>query len=316
MMWVIVVIAGSAAVLLAVTQGILLACLWRRDARPRKASPFAGQIREGQAVIDALPFEEIFITSHDGLSLCGRFYPSASPSPDAVVAVHGYRSSGRDDFSVLLPFYHAQGWNVLLIDQRAHGNSGGHLIGMGALERFDCRRWTQVLHQRLETEHGRARILLHGVSMGGATVLMAGALPLPDSVCGIVSDCGYTSTWEAFAHVLRRRYHLPPFPLLYLFERLCRLEGGYSFRSPSPLEAAAAARVPVIIVHGAEDRFVPVWMAHLLYEACSQARRLLIAPGARHAQSAYTASEAYFQMIEELENIREEAFAGGGSKIK
>lgn len=300
-MWAFAVIAGIAAILLAAAQGILLACLWRQKGpKSKKTSPFAGQIREGQAVIDALPFEETFITSHDGLHLCGRFYPSASPSPDAVIAVHGYHSCGRDDFSVLLPFYHAHGWNVLLIDQRAHGNSGGHLIRMGALERFDCLRWAQVLQDRLKAEYGRARILLHGVSMGGSTVLMAGALPLPRSVCGIVSDCGYTSTWEVFGHVLRRRYHLPPFPLLYLFEGLCRLEGGFGFHSPSPLEAAAAARVPVIIVHGAEDRFVPTRMAYRLYEACPQARRLLIVPGARHAQSCYAAPEAYFQMLEEL----------------
>ena len=137
----------------------------------------------------AIPYEPISITSYDGLPLYGKCY-LASPEAPWLIMFHGYRSGAERDFSGGLPFGIESGFNVLLVDQRAHGKSGGRCLTFGIKERHDCLSWIEYVRSRTEDT---AKIVLYGMSMGAATVLMSTALKLPQNVVGIVADCGYTS---------------------------------------------------------------------------------------------------------------------------
>lgn len=97
----------------------------------------------------------------------------------------------------------------MVVDERAHGKSGGTYIGFGCLDRMDARLWIGYVIERLGQD---CQVMLHGISMGGATVLMTTGLLLPPQVKAAVSDCGFTSAWEVFSFVLKSMYHMPSFP--------------------------------------------------------------------------------------------------------
>ena len=144
-------------------------------------------------------FKAVHITAQDGTPLAARYYHHADGAPLAII-FHGYRGYAERDGLGGYTLCTALGYNVLLPDQRAHGYSGGHTITMGVKERYDARDWTVWARSRFGPE---VPIFLMGVSMGAATVLLAAGLNLPDNVCGIVADCGYTSPGRSPASACR-----------------------------------------------------------------------------------------------------------------
>ena len=182
----------------------------------------------------------------------------------------------------MLRTLYEHGCSVLVIDQRAHGRSEGKYIAYGVLERYDCQQWAWFLHAKLG---GRVPIFLEGMSMGASTVMMAAELALPPSVVGIIADCGYNSPWEELRHCIKYRYHLPVFPVLPLTELMCRLVAGYSLKGASAAASLASSPLPLLIIHGMDDDFVPATMTAENYAAAAGEKRQILVPGARHALS-------------------------------
>ena len=146
--------------------------------------PYAAEARRMIRAALALPYEPVTIRSDDGLTLFGRCYPAAPDAP-WLLLFHGYRSAAERDFCGGLPFGMGMGCNVLLVDERAHGKSGGRCLTLGIRERYDCRRWVDYVVGHAGPD---AKIVLYGMSMGAATVLMAAGPELPKNVTGIVAD--------------------------------------------------------------------------------------------------------------------------------
>ena len=199
-----------------------------------------------------------------------------------MIAFHGYRSLATIDFALEVEFFHRLGYDVLLPYQRSHGESQGRYITYGVKERFDCRDWARYAAQRFGEDKP---LFLMGISMGAATVLMASGLELPGNTRGIVADCGFTTPWDIMAHVARRDYRLPPFPLLYLLDGLARLRAGFRLKGADTRKALERNRIPVLFLHGEEDSFVPLSMTEENFAACRAEKRLYTVPGAGHAQS-------------------------------
>ena len=225
--------------------------------------------------------EELTIRSRDGLKLCGS-YLEAPDAKACMLLCHGYRSRGGLDFALVLRTLYEHGCSVLVIAQRAHGRSEGKYIAYGVLERYDCQQWAWFLHAKLG---GRVPIFLEGMSMGASTVMMAAELALPPSVVGIIADCGYNSPWEELRHCIKYRYHLPVFPVLPLTELMCRLVAGYSLKGASAAASLANSPLPLLIIHGMDDDFVPATMTAENYAAAAGEKRQILVPGARHALS-------------------------------
>ena len=225
--------------------------------------------------------EELTIRSRDGLKLCAS-YLEAPDAKACMLLCHGYRSRGGLDFALVLRTLYEHGCSVLVIDQRAHGRSEGKYIAYGVLERYDCQQWAWFLHAKLG---GRVPIFLEGMSMGASTVMMAAELALPPSVVGIIADCGYNSPWEELRHCIKYRYHLPVFPVLPLTELMCRLVAGYSLKGASAAASLANSPLPLLIIHGMDDDFVPATMTAENYAAAAGEKRQILVPGARHALS-------------------------------
>lgn len=237
------------------------------------------------------PIEEIDITARDGIKLHGYYLPADKPTDRMVIGLHGYTSSGLGEFASHACYYHRLGFDCLIVDHRAHGKSEGQYIGFGVLDRYDCLAWLNYVSDRFGKEK---RILLHGTSMGATTALMTlGFEGLTDSVKGVVSDCAFTSPYDVFAHILKRDYHMLPFPVMNINSVMCQKKAGYKFDDYSTLTALAKTDRPVLFIHGGEDSFVPVWMSRKNAETCVSPHELVIVPNAGHGASYYENSSLY-----------------------
>lgn len=240
---------------------------------------------------------EAHAVSDDGTNLVGRAMVVDPASLCWVVLVHGY--AGRWHEMILYARHWAsQGYNLLLVEQRAHGRSGGRWRGMGYLERRDLVAWTQWLTDPDGPAGPGARVVLHGHSMGAASVCLASAEPdLPQQVCAVISDSAFASGWEACAHLLGDG-GLPEHPTLELMRAsLLAQRGGYDMVRANVSQALRRPGPPVLIIHGAQDSLVPVATGRRLYEEAVRPKALLVVPGAGHCQACLADPVAYYGEI-------------------
>lgn len=237
----------------------------------------------------ALPCEEITIRSHDGLTLFGRYYRFSNDESRMEILFHGWRSNTFRDACGGAKIARDAGYNLLVVDQRAHGNSDGNTITFGIKEKYDCLDWINYAIARFGND---VRILLGGISMGAATVLMASALPLPKNICGITADCAYSSP-EAIIRKVCRDMRIPD-RLGYPFVRIsARVLGRFSLDGESAVEAVKHAKVPIMLMHGEDDDFVPFSMAGEIYEAIASKKQILTVPKAGHGLAYFYDTEHY-----------------------
>ncbi len=227
------------------------------------------------------------------------YVPAANPSAaqGTAVVVHGY-SDNHYVFLYLVRMYRDEfNYNVLFPDLQYHGYSEGDYAQMGWYDRFDLEKWIEVAHGLWKDKF----MVLHGVSMGGATVMMASGDDLPDYVRAIVDDCGYSSVWDQFAHNLKDSFHLPPFPVLTSANIVCKNRYGWSFKEASSVEQLAKCQKPMLFIHGDADDFVPVSHVYKNYDAKIHGyKELWIAPGAVHANSYAKHPQEYTQRVRDF----------------
>lgn len=248
------------------------------------------------------PHEEVYTTSRDGLKLHGCYFPGEPDSKKLVICFHGYTSQCMSDYIGLSDYYLKHGFRMLLVDARAHGQSEGTYIGFGCPDRYDALGWINWVIGECGED---TDIFLHGTSMGGATVLMTSGLELPKQVKGIISDCGFTSPKEVFTHVLHSMYHLPAFPMIQISDQINRKKAGYGLDECNAAREVRKAKVPILLIHGDSDTFVPRWMCDEIYKNCASPVKKLIVQGAAHAESYYKDIKAYEQALDDF-------FAGNG----
>lgn len=236
--------------------------------------------------------EDQSIRSDDGLTLAGELYWTDRDSHLWMLGVHGY-TSRKEDYRNMACMFAERGYNVLLPDMRAHGESEGRFIGMGWPDRKDVLKWIDRIIE-LDPE---AQIILHGTSMGGAAVMMTAGETLPANVKGIIEDCGYTSVWDIFADELEYLFGLPPFPVLHAASAVSRLQAGYSFGEASALKQLKNAQLPMLFIHGGADNFVRTDMVYEVYEACPTVKELLVVEGAGHGEAYAMDPELYFDTM-------------------
>ena len=258
--------------------------------------PFDARRREAKATLEALPRQDVTVRSADGLTLTGHLLTCKYPRR-LIIAFHGWRSTWSRDFGAVAAFWLENHCNVLLAEQRAHGDSQGDYLGFGLLERSDCRQWALWA----DSQNFGLPIYLAGVSMGATTVLMAAGLDMPESVRGILADCGFTSPRDIVVHVARRNLHMNYTWLRSrVIDRSFRKKIHMTTDSYSTLTAMKQTDLPVLFIHGTEDRFVPIEMTYRNYLACAAPKRLVVVPGAGHAMSFYADPEACERAMKEF----------------
>ncbi|MEE8827401.1 MAG: alpha/beta hydrolase [Eubacteriales bacterium] len=255
-----------------------------RETDPETQKKFDARQKRYEDWIAGQTCEDWFVESVDQLKLHATFLPADVPSNMLMIVVHGYRSSGLWDFGEILPAYKAMGFNILMPDDRAHGKSEGDYIGFGWQDHFDVNRWIYYAITKLGED---VQIFLHGVSMGGATVMLCAGDPQPPQVKGIIEDCGYSSLNAEMEYCMKHYYKLPVEPFRSEVEFFAKFKAGYyDFRDCDCLRALEKATVPMLFIHGSADTFVPKDMAIENFSACnSEKKDLVIFEGSEHAES-------------------------------
>ena len=244
--------------------------------------------------------EKVEITANDGITLKGTEYIKDEQINDWVIVLHGYRSNPESVISIGRHFSE-NGYNVLIPYMRATGESEGEYIGMGWLDKDDLKCWIDLIIK----QNNNSNIILHGSSMGAATVLMASGDELSSNVKAIIEDSGYTSVWDIFASEAKARFNLPAFPVLNMFEIVANFRAKYDIKEASALEQVKKATVPILFIHGDNDDFVPEYMCEKLYEAANCKKDKLIIHSAGHTESRYKEPETYYNKIFDfLDDVR------------
>ncbi len=242
--------------------------------------------------MDEEDFEPVSIKSFDGLTLAGRYYHVKDGAPIKLM-FHGYRSALLRDCGGGYYLARKMGMNVLAVDQRSHGASEGRTISFGINERRDCLSWVSYINRRFGE---KTPIVLSGLSMGAATVLMATSLTLPKNVVCVVADCPY----ESPAQIIRKvcADEKLPASLAYPFVRLSAwLFGGFDLEESSALTSVPDSQIPILLIHGEDDRLVPCEMSRRIFAAAQDKTTLETFPHAGHGLCYMTDPERYEGII-------------------
>lgn len=257
----------------------------------------AEHIHRISTIMQQYSCEEIDIQSFDGTILHGRYYHFRDGAPVELL-FHGYRSHPFRDCSGGHSLARKMEYNALVVDQRGQGASGGHTITFGIKERRDCLCWIHYLNNRYGTD---IPIVLSGLSMGAATVLMAAGLALPGNVACIVADSPYSTPSAIIEKVAAdRRY---PVSLCRPFVHLGALIfGGFRLNSCTAKEAVQHATVPILLIHGEDDRMVPCSMSLDIAACCASRVQVVTFPGAGHGLCYMTDPLRYERVVVDFLN--------------
>ena len=226
---------------------------------------------------------------------CHAYYIMAGSNRTALI-IHGWRDMPIKYFYLARIYEREFGYNVIIPDVYAHGQSDGDMIRMGWLDRLDMLRWMEAF--KTDT------MVVHGVSMGGATTMMLSGEKMPSGIKDIrfIDDCGYTSVWDEFAGELKNQFGLPEFPLMYSTSLLCRMMYGWSFDEASSINQVRKCRYPMLFIHGDSDTFVPTEMVYRLFSAKSGPKELWITKNTDHGHSYKNHSAEYVLRLKKFLN--------------
>jgi len=237
-----------------------------------------------------------WITNDEGLKLHACTVPAADPANanGTAIVVHGY-GDNHFVFLYLVRMYRDQlNYNVLFPDLQYHGYSEGDEIQMGWKDRLDVMKWIELAHNLFQDDF----MVLHGVSMGAATVMMTSGEQLPDYVKCFVEDCGYSSVRGQFAKNLKDMSPLLPKVILTSASIVTKREFGWSFPEADCRKALAKCQKPMLFIHGDADDFVPFEHLWENYKAKTQGyKEYWVAHGAVHANSYAKYPEEYTRRV-------------------
>lgn len=241
---------------------------------------------------EAIQQKQVEVKANDNITLRGTEYLKQEETNKWAIILHGYRSNPSSVLTIGEHFSE-KGYNVLIPSMRACADSEGEYVGMGWLDKEDLKYWINLIIE----ENKNAEIILHGSSMGAATVLMASGDELPANVKNIIADSGYTSVWDIFASEAKARFNLPEFPVLNMFQIVANRKAKYDIKEASSLEQVKKSKTPILFIHGDKDDFVPEYMCEKLYDATNCKKEKLIIHGAGHTDGKYREPEKYYNTI-------------------
>ena len=266
------------------------------EMRGEQYEKFAVELKES---VDNMLKEEyipVEITSYDGLKLKARYYHFKDGAPTDII-FHGYRSFAMNDCGGGFKIAQEMGYNVLLPDNRGHGQSEGKNVTFGIKDRLDCLAWTYYLARK----YPDSPQFISGISMGAATVLMASDLDFPKQVKGIVADCPYSAPEDIILKAAKDMGYPAKVARPFVYAA-ARMFAGFRLNETSAMDAVKNAQVPVLIIHGEDDRFVPCEMSRKIFDACNGKKKLLIVKNAGHGLSYFADGDAYRKAVKDFKN--------------
>ena len=262
--------------------------------RTERYGEYAAVMEAALALYEKEKKEEVCALSFDSLRLCATYIEAQNNNGKLIIAFHGYRSCAAADFAPIYRAFLDEGYSLLLPYQRSHGKSEGKYIGLGALERKEVLCWCEYAKERFGEN---VKIYLYGISMGASTVTFASCDAPPSQVKATVADCGFTSPFDIIKNTLAHKNKIPPFPVIYFMNFWSRILAGFDFNEISALKAAKHASVPILLIHGAKDTYVPTDMSCAIHARSDKKTELALFENATHARSHLAHTEKYISTV-------------------
>lgn len=249
-------------------------------------------LHEGTDWFESFPKEKLEIENRNGDILHADLIKPDKESNIYVLCIHGYTSAPKF-MGIYAKKFRELGYNVVLPSLRGHADSEEEFISMGWKDRLDVVDWINYIVK----EHPDCEIVLHGVSMGAATTMMALGEELPSNVKAAIEDCGYTNAWDVIKHKMSKM-KIPDFPFLYSANSINRMRENFSLKEASCTEQLKKCITPLLFIHGEADDFVPYSMLDIVYAAADKCEKeKLSVPDAPHARSVCAHPDLYWNTI-------------------
>lgn len=278
---------------IAVIVSAIAVLMYKKYLKTDKKKGFCGELsEENKQWLSNTEYTDVYMVARDDICMHALMFDNHSD--DWIILVHGYDADGTHMTTYARKLY-AEGYSILSIDQRGCGLSGDNETTMGHLEKYDVIDWAK----KLTEEYNAKNIMLFGVSMGAATVMLASAEKMPETVRCITEDCGYSSIKEEFEHSIVQVLHIPPYPVLWINDLITRYKKNWSIlKDADCTKAVSRAKVPILFIHGEADDFVPYRMQAKVYNACKRKDKEIISvKDARHTEAVAKAPELYWSTV-------------------
>lgn len=286
--------SSAAADVLLSKSGILKVKLRNAKAAEKQPKSAANQEHEkGYEFFKKTPSKSIFTFNKQGECLHALSYRPETPSEIYVIICHGYTNNPYEEH-VNARNYYEKGYNLVIPHLRGHGKSEHKYCSMGWIDRLDMLCWINFIID----ENPNAKIILHGGSMGAATVMMTTGEKLPENVVCAIADCGYTSVWDEYCVQIGEMFNLPVFPIMHFLNLAVKAKAGFDLKEASCINQVKKSETPTLFIHGDKDDFVPLWMNYPLYQSASCEKERLIISGAGHAESNIINPKLYWSSVD------------------
>ncbi len=250
--------------------------------------------KEGKDWFLSQNYREVHMMNKRGENLCGYFLPPKDGCNVVAFLIHGYKSNAFRNPMLFARHYHEEyGYGVFTMDHTGMGKSEGHYVGFSGYESDDCLLWLQYIKENL----GDYQFIIHGVSMGGATVCQMAGKDLPSSVKFAIDDCGFTGGKQQIAYELQVR-HVPVHPLIEVLSFVNKIKAGYTLGYADAHKRIYDAKCPILFIHGEDDGFVPARMGREMYSACPTEKELVIIDKGTHAAALLYDPELYWSKVD------------------
>lgn len=252
-------------------------------------------LKTGYKWYDTTYKQEVTIKNRKGKTLHAMEFRNPENTNVWAVVLHGWTNVKRELSSYAMEYYN-RGFNVLIPDLRGHGNSESKFVSMGWLDRLDVTDWLYSIAE----ENPKAKIIIHGVSMGGATTMMTTGEKLPENVVLAVEDCGFTGVKDILADQCDRKYHLPSKVFIPIVSLVNKLMNGFFLGEASSIKQLKKSKTPTLFIHGDKDNFVLPSNLDPVFNACAAPKEKYIVKGAEHALSSHWFHEEYWQVVDKF----------------
>ncbi len=248
------------------------------------------EVKKAAAWLDGAKAEKITMETDDGKILIARKVVTSEVSHKWAVILHGYGEDMEDIYDIAM-HYSAEGYNILMPDLRAHGESEGSFYGMGWLDRLDVINWMDVILSETPSAH----IVIHGVDMGADTALMLSGEPLKDNVKVIIAEGAYTSAWDVVKKEYKTRHpKLPVFPFLYMINPVMKVWAGYSLMEADATNQVKKTSVPILLIGGNNDTYADADMLEELNQSIASTHEIYTIVNGAHGDGRYVDTDAYY----------------------